>query len=93
MGWLDKLMGKTDQAAAPDAAQGEPLPVSMKDGIYHEFFVSDEPEKGRYGWLGRVYARGGVMHQTSGSEETNEAAAQAAIAWAEAKKDELRREA
>lgn len=89
MGWLDKLMGKADQEEAPR----EPLPVSMRDGIYHEFFVSDEPENGRYGWLCRVYARGSVMYQTSGSEETNAAAAQSAIAWAESKKDELRREA
>ena len=91
MSWLDKIMGK-DAAPAEVAEPVAPvLPSNIRDGIHHEFFLDDEPVNGRYGWLCRVYARGGVMHQTSGSEETNAAATQAAIDWAESKKAELRR--
>lgn len=94
MGWLDRLTGKAPVESAPEpVAAGKPVSADAgaADGIHHEFFIDDEPVNGRIGWLCRVYAPGGVLHQSSGSEETNQSAVQAAIGWAESTKAELRR--
>lgn len=93
MGWFDKLIGKPEpvpmvaEAAPVDPAR---LITEPRDGIHHEIFPDDEPVNGRYRWMARTYDKDGTPHQMTGSEESPEASVQAAIAWSESKKAELR---
>lgn len=86
MGWLDRLKpsAKPRPSAAPDV-KGAP-----GTRVYHEYFVDEHATNGRHVWLCRVYAADGTAHEMTGSEETNPAAAQSAISWAESVKATLR---
>lgn len=64
--------------------------IEPSDGIHHEIFPDDEPVNGRYRWMARTYDKDGTPHQMTGSEESPAQSVQAAIAWSESKKADLR---
>lgn len=87
MSFLDRLIGKSADprpSAAPD------LKGAPGTRVYHEYFVDEHPVNGRFVWLCRVYAADATAHEMTGSEETNLAACQSAIGWAESVKATLR---
>lgn len=90
MGWLDKITGRTPAQEIALVSAAADVKGAPGTRVYHEYFVDDEPTNGRYGWLCRVYAQDGTPHQTTGSEETDRSAREAAIAWADATKSKLR---
>lgn len=73
-------------------ATPDPKRVSGVPYIYHEYFVATEPDaRGVYPWMGRVYRDSEVVAQASGERKNRDFARADAIAWAEAKKAELRK--
>lgn len=90
MGWFDKLVGKVPEPEEVSVAASAPTKQEPRDGIHHEIFPDDEPVNGRYRWMARTYDKDGTPHQMTGSEESPAQSVQAAIAWSESKKADLR---
>ena len=88
MSWFKRAASKPEptKLAAPKDA-----PALPGQRLHHEYFTNPEPVNGRFGWHGRVYAADGTAYEDSGDEPSHREACQAAIRWAESKKNELRR--
>lgn len=89
MDWLKKLMPQPE--ARPKLSAPQDPRTLPGQRLHHEYFTNPEPVNGRFGWHGRVYATDGTAYEDSGDEASHREACQAAIRWAESKKNELRR--
>lgn len=89
MGWFKRAKREPDiQPKLTAPKDPATLPGAR---LHHEYFTNPEPINGRFGWHGRVYAADGTAYEDSGDESSHREACQAAIRWAESKKNELRR--
>lgn len=89
MSWFKRAPREPEAAAKLSAPKDAPALPGQR--LHHEYFASPEPINGRHAWKGRVYAADGTVYEDSGDEPGHREACQAAIRWAEAKKNELRR--
>lgn len=89
MSWFKRKQGAPEPVAKLAAPKDAPALPGQR--LHHEYFADPVSVNGRFAWRGRVYAANGTAYEDSGDEGSYRQACEAAIRWAESKKNELRR--